>query len=165
MKAILVFSFMMCAAGISQACVGFTGSYSTLRPVAGKYHVLVLEQNDCKAVAVGSFQLDQQTSAVSDENEPKVFYTDKDHIRMCELTACRVFTTNRTGLEFAENASVYINGAICKYDRVYWERQDTWDLKITYRLVDASPACRQFGRKASVVMKDIKQALGTKDNQ
>ncbi|WP_413582336.1 hypothetical protein [Bdellovibrio sp. HCB288] len=159
MKAYLIFALLLLTAGISQACVGFTGSYSTLRPVAGKYHVLVLNQNDCKAVAVGSFQLDQQTSAVSDEIEPKVFYTDKDHTKMCELTACRVFTTNRTGLEFAENASVYINNVICKYDRVYWERQDTWDLKITYRLVDSSPACRRMGRSASVVLKDIKQAL------
>lgn len=158
MRNILVIAFLMMAAGVAQACVGFTGSYSTFRPAAGKYHVLVLNQNDCKAISAGSFQLDQQTSVVSDEIEPKVFYTDKDHTKMCELNSCRVFTTNSKGLEFAENASVYLNGTICKYDRVYWERQDTWNLKITYRIVDSSSACRQFGRAAIVIMKDIKHA-------
>ncbi|WP_413575498.1 hypothetical protein ACLVWU_14245 [Bdellovibrio sp. HCB290] len=159
MKTILVFASVLFTAGIAQACVGFSGAYSTFRPVAGKYHVLVLDQNDCKTVAVGSFQLDQQTSVVLDEIEPKIFYTDKDNTKKCELTSCRVFTTTRTGLEFAENASIYINGTTCKYDRVAWERVDTWNLKITYRIVDSSSTCRQLGRNASVVMKDIKHAL------
>lgn len=140
----------------SGACVGFSGAYSTFRAAAGNYHVIVLEQNDCKAIAVGSFQLDEKTSVVTSELEPKIFYVDKDHTKMCEMTSCRVFSTNSTGLEFAENASLYIDGKTCRYDRVYWNRENTWDLKMTYRLVDTSSACRQYGRAYSVLLKDIK---------
>ncbi|WP_413557049.1 hypothetical protein [Bdellovibrio sp. HCB209] len=157
-KAFGIFALLMMTAGISKACVGFTGAYSTFRAAAGNYHVIVLEQNDCKAVAVGSFQLDEKTSVVSNEVEPKIFYVDKDHAKMCELTTCRVFTTNRNGLEFAENASLYIDGTTCRYDRVYWSRENTWDLKVTYRLVDSSSACRKYGRMHSVLLKDIKHA-------
>lgn len=156
MKAFGLFALLVLATATSEACVGFTGAYSTFRPAAGNYHVIVLEQNDCKAIAAGSFQLDEKTSVVSNEVEPKVFYVDKNHTKMCELTSCRVFTTNSKGLEFAENASLYIDGKTCRYDRVYWNRENTWDLKMTYRLVDNSAACRQYGRMYSVLLKDIK---------
>ncbi|QLY26713.1 hypothetical protein [Bdellovibrio sp. KM01] len=156
MRNILVLAALLFVDGAAEACVGFTGSYSMFRPVAGKYHVLVLDQNDCKAVAAGSFQLDEKTSAVTDEVEPKVFYVEKNHTKLCELSACRVFTTTASGLEFAESASIYIDGITCRYDRVSWSRQDTWDLKVTYRITDSSSACRKYRGAASVILKDIK---------
>ncbi|MBO9668249.1 MAG: hypothetical protein J7501_15720 [Bdellovibrio sp.] len=157
MRTILATILLVLIAGAAEACVGFSGAYSTFRAAAGKYHVLVLDQNDCKAIAAGSFQLDQQTSVVSDEIKPKILYVDTNHTQWCELTHCRIFKTTKDGLEFEENASVYLDGVICRYDRVSWSRQDTWDLKISYHITDPSAPCRKYRGTASVVMKDIKQ--------
>ncbi len=156
MRNILVIASLLLLAGVAEACVGFTGAYSTFRAVGNKYHVLVLDQNDCKTVAVGSFQLDASTSVVSDEVEPKVFYVDKDNTHRCEITACRIFTTTAKGLTFAESASVYLGDATCHYDQVSWSRQDTWNLKIDYRINDSTAACRKYRGGATVIMKDIK---------
>jgi hypothetical protein len=158
MRNFLVFASLILLAGAAEACVGFTGAYSTFRAAGGNYHVMVLEQNDCKTIAMGSFQLDVNTSAVSYEVEPKVSYVDKDNMNRCEMPGCRVFTMTAKGLEFAENASVYLGDATCRYDRVSWARQDIWDLKITYRITDTSAACRKYRGSASVVMKDIKHS-------
>src|SRR5689334_20097266 len=131
---IFIFSLVHTSAG-AQSCGNLSGDYSTGKTdFTGRTFVFSLVQSGCDSIAVGSYSL--KDGVKGDLVAPAILYVSATSKNLCGSASCTIFEGIGTGITFARNGLVDVNGVTCSYDRVEWTLDNAKNLIQKYFLND-----------------------------